>query len=278
MQDPVSNLGTEDLEELFNQMNQKDMIELESLEAVYIKHCDAHPDDLTTRLKLAHVFCLRNKMIDACQQCEDILKLEPTHMVTRLLLMDIYHQVGEFDKALANGKQILEFHPHSDIACNNLGNIYSDLEQYDQAKTYYKKALELNPAAICVYNNLCLLLKELKEYDDAISIGLIALALDPELLPVYNNIGICYQKKNEHDKALEYFEKGLVFDQRNTSLLYNSANSKLAQGNKHEARQLLDIFFDVYQINPSVNVQQHIKTFEQNALVIQAIEKYQKSA
>jgi lipoprotein NlpI len=89
----------------------------------------------------------------AVADCEEALKLIPTHFGARAALAEILARAKKLDQATAAFNKLVESFPESPLSYNNRGMFYQRERKYDDAIADFTRAVERDPNYYYAYTN-----------------------------------------------------------------------------------------------------------------------------
>lgn len=126
----------------------------------------------------------------------------------------------KIDSAIQEYQKALELDPNFSMAYVNLGMSYILKKEFDKAIDELKKAIRKNPKLKIAHFNLWWAYRQQKKYDLGIEELNKIIQIDPNDANAYINIGDTYlSDKKLVSKAIDSYEKGLIRQQKNISLL-----------------------------------------------------------
>jgi len=134
-----------------------------------------NPDDANARYLMGLCFMNRQKIAEAIEQFQAVIKATPAFAGAHYQLGIGFQKNGQMDKALESYKKALELEPGNMVSLYNSGIILYESDRTEEAVAYFKKALQLKPGA-------------------------------PEILEM---AGLCYLKLEQYDNALDFLGKAV---------------------------------------------------------------------
>jgi tetratricopeptide (TPR) repeat protein len=128
-------------------------------------------------------------------------------------------------------EDILKVDPLNEHGLNLLGVVFIQIQQADQAVLVLEKALAVNNKDAQTYNNLGLAYKELHQFKKAQKAFNSSLTLNPQQPHTLNNLGNILAAQNQHKQATLVFDKALKLDANYPECLSNFAQSLKELGN-----------------------------------------------
>ena len=142
--------------------------------------------------------------------------------------------IDEFDLAI-------KFNPKNPNIYRKKGLVLFTMRRLDEAKTNFEKAISLNPQDTQAYINLGMVNYTSGNHKEARLDWekSITLKTDDNDGKALNNIGNIFKNEKNLDKAIEYYNKAITFEPRNTIFLYNLGNSYRLAGDFKQAEVTL---------------------------------------
>ena len=182
-----------------------------------------------------------DKLPEAIQTLETLLKQDPAFEDAYEALGILYSKVNRLDEAIVAAKQWIRLNPLRIMAHTNLSRFYvqkgmiaeaehaqgearrlSWIEELKQKKMQlpkidpqekierFKKVIELDPNDVLGYFSLGDAYLDTKMYPEAIEAFAKGLQVDPRHSSSYLGLGQAYQAAGENEKAVEVFKRGMV--------------------------------------------------------------------
>ncbi len=180
--------------------------------------------------KLARALTAKNKISEAIETYESLLKLSPKDMECRTLLADLYQKEGETEKAVEELNKVAEYKMHM----NELKGVDNILEEARNLKDDHSRTLA----------NLINLYKKQNKKKESIELINKTLKNDPENLGALYILGNFHLEEGKIDKAEEVYLKILSADQK-------EVEAKVKLGKIYMQKDRLDETFDLF--NPVVD-------------------------
>ena len=201
------------------------------------------------------------KLLEAIQKIETILKNDPAFEDAYEALAIFYSKTNRLDDAIETAKKWIRLNPQSKMAHTNLSRFYvqkgmiaeaeheqgearrlSWIEELTQKKmkmpsvdpkekiVRFKKVIELDPRDVLGYYSLGDVYLEMGMYPEAAEIFSKGLGMDPAHSSSYYGLGQAYQALGEKEKARETFQKGIrVADERGDVMTLKKMQARLNQ-------------------------------------------------
>jgi serine/threonine-protein kinase len=159
-----------------------------------------------------------------------VIELAPKNAKAYSNIGAVYIRQGKWNEAVPPLKKATDLDPTWMPAWSNLGNAYFYLKNYDESAKYYQKAVDLAPNSSILMGNLAEAYrwKGDKQQADAIYDKAIALAqkeaeVNPRDITTLGSLALFYAKKGSDQLALQYIRRARSIDEKDLSLMYNSA-------------------------------------------------------
>ena len=178
---------------------------------------------------------LENKLEEAQDLYDQILKIDPNYVQAYNNLGAIFQNSKEYQKAIKCYEKAIEIIPNYSNAHNNLGIIFKENGDTQKAINYYEKAIEIDPNYSNAYYNLGNTFKELGENQKAKDCYKKAIEIDPNYVDAHNDLGVVFFKLGESQKAKECYEKVIEIKPNYAEPYNNLANIYVELGKNHEA-------------------------------------------
>ena len=143
----------------------------------FSKSIDIEPSSKAFRNR-AEIYYRFEKFIEAIQDCNAAIKLNPDFVEAYQIRLFAYSALGEFDKALQDCNIAIELDPKNAGQYTNRAMVFERKGQYDKAFKDYEKAIKLDPNFVHSYVNRGVLYlntgeysKALNDYNKAIELG-----------------------------------------------------------------------------------------------------------
>ena len=130
----------------------------------------------------------------------------------------------------------------------HIGEAHYQLGNLALAKSYYDKAVSFMPLHLDFLEKQAVVYAELKQLDKAKDLYEKILKLNPKREVALNNLGLIYAQKSDYAKANKYYDNAIALDPDYTLALLNKAGLNMAEGNKKQAKLILQ---RVLKIDPS---------------------------
>ena len=174
------------------------------------------PDSLYTKSKLGGCYERLERIEEAIQCYEEILRQNPNYVPALRRMMYIYSFLSNKEDDLEKCRKGVQYATRLIEATGSAegyverGNLNIDLYELEQAVEDCKKAIELDPEAYYAYNNLGCALLKLRRVEEALEPlkQVIRMEPDKDHLP-YLNLAECYELLGEYEKAMDAYKQVL---------------------------------------------------------------------
>lgn len=176
---------------------------------------DLHPHERDIHDMYARYLIVKKDYVQAAEQEELSLDLDPSDEEGWLMLSSLYFQVEDLDKAEESMKRAIKFFPENPELYLRIGSVRQQKEDYDEALNYYEKSKELADSTdleftASIYGSIADVLHKQDKTDEAVTLYETALKYSPDNYVLMNNyayllacVGI------ELDKALNLVMRSL---------------------------------------------------------------------
>ena len=148
------------------------------------------------------------RWVDAAQEYEFALKLNPGDAPTRALYAEVLASAGDgalSDEQMAKAEREA---PNDPKVLYRMGNVYRSQKKLNLAIGAYRRSLEIDPSDKFVHNNLGVVYMEKGDYTKAAEQFKKTIELDPKYDKALLNLGIIYDDHLADDaQALKYYEE-----------------------------------------------------------------------
>ncbi len=207
----------------------------ESAKEIYQKLNHYFPDDLSTKLNLAHLEIDSEGDLDYAERLlQECLELNKDHFNTWVGLSFLKQKQGKLDDCLYACKKVLELSNNPEekkIANNIMGGYYRDCGDFEKALECFRKSLEIDKNFDYALEGYIQCLLNLKRYGE---IDELTKSLEYNKVNRYNlkARGYALSFMDKHEEALELIDKCIeIFtdDLRYLSDLYDSKGDFLVR-------------------------------------------------
>jgi tetratricopeptide (TPR) repeat protein len=141
-----------------------------------------------------------------------------------------------YDSAIYHYKRALELYPGYDEVYEQLGLSYYRKGMDSAAFSNIEKSLELNPNRSTAYNSLgTLYFEKKKDYNRALELYQEAVRRNPNYIDGWRNLGAAYGTLGQLPKAIEAFQRVLILDPVNVTVLNFVAQTYRSMGDQASA-------------------------------------------
>lgn len=216
------------------------------------------PDDLSTRLYLAEALSAQDKLDEAINAYEELLRRNPDDTDLHYPLALLYLEREEPHSVVSHIEKTLAVTPLHYDALNTLGIARQQLNLLEEAETHFRDAIILSPDRVEAHINLGNLLAERQQFREGVTALNRALEIEPDhtdalfnlaylwqmagerplaiagyryllnlvpdLVDAMNNLGLVLEASGEMEEALSWYEKAFQIDPNNTQTLFNLGN------------------------------------------------------
>lgn len=209
--------------------------------ALIEKQLADRPDDPNVLMMAAQTYNAIGDAFEMEKALKRTVEVDPQSLQAYAMLGKMYYQQGRLDLARRELETYANRAPNSVAANTMLGTILQLQGRNTDARTRYNKALQIDPRAAVAANNLA--------WIDATSNGNLDLALQlaqtakarlPNRHEVDDTLGWIYYKKGLSSLAIESLSQSVQKQPDNPSYNYHLALAHHQNGNKAEAKKLLE--------------------------------------
>ncbi len=230
----------------------------EQAKEIYVKINLYFPDDISTKLNLAHLVVeFEGDLVYAEKLLQECLELDKDYINTWVGTAYLKQKQGKMDDYYEACKKVMELSNNPEekkIANNNMGEYYRDIGNFEKAIEYFRNSLEIDKNFENSLGGYIQCLMNLKKYEE---IEELTNDLEYSKLNRYHlkARGYSLSYKDRHEEALEIIDKCIeIFtdDLKFLSDLYDSKGDFLVKsGNIMEAldyyQKSLDIGDEEYE-------------------------------
>jgi tetratricopeptide (TPR) repeat protein len=168
------------------------------------------------------------------------VEAEPASLQAYSMLGKMYYEQGRLDLARQELEKFVTTAPLSVPGNTMLGTILQLQGKQNEAKARYSKALQIDPRSAVAANNLAWIdASSNANLDVALQLAQTAKAQLPNRHEIDDTLGYIYYKKGLSSMAVESFSNSVLRQPDNPVYNYHLALAQNANGNKAEARKLL---------------------------------------
>jgi tetratricopeptide (TPR) repeat protein len=147
------------------------------------------------------------------------LKIDDRHAWALRSRINILRRLRRFKEAESAARAAIDTLPHEPALPVQLGFVYNDQADYEAALEWFNKALQIDPRNSTALNLRVTALRSLRRFKEAESAARAAIDTLPHepALPV--QLGFVCNDQADYEAALEWFNKALQIDPRNSTAL-----------------------------------------------------------
>jgi tetratricopeptide (TPR) repeat protein len=199
------------------------------------------PNDPNTLLMAAQTYSALGDAFEMERALKKTVEADPQSLQAYSMLGKMYYQQGRLDLARKELEKYVETAPLSVPGNTMLGTILELQGRKDEAKSRYNKALQIDPRAAVAANNLAWISANTNgNLDLALQLAQTAKAQLPNRHEVDDTLGWIYYKKGLSSMAIESLSASAQKQPDNPSYNYHLALALHQNGNKDEAKKLLE--------------------------------------
>jgi tetratricopeptide (TPR) repeat protein len=199
------------------------------------------PNDPNTLLMAAQTYSALGDAFEMEQALKKTVEADPASLQAYTMLGKMYYQQGRLDLARRELEKYVSTAPLSVPGNTMLGTILELQGRKDEAKTRYGKALQIDPRAAVAANNLAWInANSGGNLDMALQLAQTAKSQLPNRHEIDDTLGWIYYKKGLSSMAIESLSASTQRQPDNPSYNYHLALAHHQNGNKEEARKLLE--------------------------------------
>ena len=172
---------------------------------------DKNPGYLAPYMSLARVLVKENKLDDAIELYQALIKNRPDQASPHGLIGNLYEQQKKYDLAEAHYKNALDINSNYIPAANNLAFLYAQQgKELNKALDLARQAKEKVGKMPAVMDTLGWVYYKKELYDNAVAEFQACVDQEPEN-PIFNyHLGLAFNKKGEYVKAEKALKKALA--------------------------------------------------------------------
>lgn len=149
---------------------------------------------------------------------------------------DVGKKNAILENAIVHYRKALEIYPGYDEVLEQLGLAYYYLGKDSDAFVFISKAIEEYPIRSTAYNSLgTWYFEKAKNYEKALELYLYAVQLNPNYIDGWRNTGAAYGTMGQFEKALEAFNRVILLDPQNVTVLNFIAQTYRSLGDQVNA-------------------------------------------
>lgn len=212
-----------------------------SAKALIEKQLAQMPNDPNVLLMAAQTYGAMGDAFESEQALKKTVEVDPQSLQAYAMLGRMYYQQGRLDLARRELETFVTRAPKSVPANTMLGTILELQGKTDEAKSSYNRALQVDPRAAVAANNLAWINANSNgNLDVALQLAQTAKAQLPNRHEVDDTLGFIYYKKGLSSLAIESLSASATRQPDNPSYNYHLALAHHQNGDKAEARKLLE--------------------------------------
>lgn len=163
----------------------------------------------------------QGQLVQAQARCEEILKVESSHLQALNLLGMIAAQTKDLPRAADLLSKLIALEPGDAGVYCNLGNVLQGLKQLGRAIDSYDKAIAIKPDYAEAYYARGLALKGLQQLDAAIASYDQAIAFNPSYDGAYYNRGNVLKELGQLEAAVASYKQAIGLNPKHVDAYYN---------------------------------------------------------
>lgn len=199
------------------------------------------PNDPNTLLMAAQTYGAIGDAFEMEKALKKTVEADPASLQAYTMLGRMYYQQGRLDLARRELEKYVQTAPLSVPGNTMLGTILELQGKKDEAKARYGKALQVDPRAAVAANNLAWISANTNgNLDVALQLAQTAKAQLPNRHEVDDTLGWIYYKKGMSSRAIDALSVSTQKQPDNPTYNYHLALAHHQNGNKEEARKLLE--------------------------------------
>lgn len=179
-----------------------------------------NPRDYDAWYNLELVYKNKGRYYEAIKIVDDILgKVDDNEWKSKLLMSrgDAYDRLKQYTTAISDYNMAIKFDDSNDMAYEKLGTLYNEhIRDYNKAILNLSKAVELDGKNWIAEYNLALTYLNKKDADKCIEVAKNYIRKYPKDAKGYDVCGAGYELKGMYGMAIQFFEKAVQLDPRNT--------------------------------------------------------------
>jgi Flp pilus assembly protein TadD len=216
---------------------------------------DSAPEDVNTRLALAHHYQQLGQSEPALLHYHAILAVSPDQLETLIKLGNLYLKKNQKHEADSLFSLAITHHPADPQTAQAhfaLGYMRLNAGQLETAETAFRQALALQPAYTEAWNNLGNL--HILQGDQATAEGDFrrALQVAPQSAEAHYNLGGLYLRQGKLPEAEDQYLQALRADAAYSKVLFALGALYEQRGQQAEARRAYTVFLEGWQGDPSL--------------------------
>ncbi len=212
-----------------------------SVKSLIEKQLALMPNDPNVLLLGAQAYDAIGDAAETERLLKKTVQADPASLQAYTMLGKMYYQQGRLDMARQELEKFVVTAPLSVPGNTMLGTILQLQGKQDEARARYSKALQIDSRSAVAANNLAWIdALSNKNLDVALQLAQTAKAQIPNSHQVDDTLGYIYYKKGLSSMAIESLSNSVLRQPDNPLYNYHLALAHHANGNKVEARKLLE--------------------------------------
>ena len=197
-------------------------------EEMFRKVVEIRPEFHEAHYNLGLIYINRNKMKEAAEEFETVLRLEPDFDPNIYYLLGAAHsEAGNNEEAVAALEKGIRQKPEDLDMLKALGYLQIRTDRADDAIVTLRRIIALNPIDAVARIDLALLYHKKDDVETAVDEYLEALDIGPESFTARYNLGLIYARQQKMAEAAEEFEKARVIEPGNVELLERLGDTRM---------------------------------------------------
>lgn len=214
---------------------------------------DEKPDDIPTRLELAHHYTQLQQIPRALTHYRAILLADSLHMDSLVRLSNLLLRRGNWPESLALCQRGIAYSPLSEQTADlHFTAGYIELMQKNNAaaEEHFSRALAIDPRRAQAWNNLGNLQQQRADLNAARESFSRATQIDPNLADAHFNLAVTYQQERRWPLAQRSFRAAIAADSSLVRAYYGLAGALAATDSTQSARRAYQQFIEQWQGDP----------------------------
>lgn len=188
--------------------------------------------------QLAKEQTFNNKLVDAINTYNEIIKIDKTDEGPHIMKGHIYNKLSEFDKAIISFKEATLLNPSNEWAFAGLSNSLRSKNEFKEALSFINQAIELNPNSGTLLNSKGQIHQYLNQHKLAINAFKNAIKLEPNEINYFSNIAASFLSISDYSNAEYFILKALTIDTIHCPTLTNYALLQYKKKHQKKANKL----------------------------------------
>ena len=210
--------------------------------------------DTRARFLLAAIYARSGELLQAINEMNQILSLEPKNLAALEMRGRLYLAQGTYSKAQADFQTLIKRAPDSAAGYYRMGMLTQAQNQNNQAKKFYEEALKRNPGNIDALMRIAFIDMSDKKSAEAIKRVKAQMAKVERKDLIYNLLGDLYMIQARPDKAVAQFKKALELNPRLITALMGLAATARSANNLKDSEGYLQRALKLTPNNPTALV------------------------